>query len=51
MVYNFVKPHGSLRVRPAMAADKADRLWSYEEVIGFTGGFGTDSDRDWSATA
>ncbi len=34
MVYNFVKPHGSLRVSPAMAAGKADRLWGYEDVIG-----------------
>lgn len=34
MVYNFVKPHGSLRVSPAMQAKVTDRLWSYEDVIG-----------------
>ena len=34
MVYNFVKPHGSLRVSPAMAAGVTDHLWGYEEVIG-----------------
>ena len=33
MVYNFVKPHGSLRVSPAMQAKVTDRLWSYEDVV------------------
>lgn len=40
MVYNFVRPHGSLRtekankVTPAMAAGIARRPWSIEEVVG-----------------
>ena len=33
MVYNFVKPHGSLRVSPAMEAGIEDHLWSYDEVV------------------
>jgi len=34
MVYNFVKPHGSLKVSPAMEAGVTDHLWSYEEAVG-----------------
>ena len=34
MVYNFVKPHGSLRVSPAMEGGVTDYLWSYDEVVG-----------------
>jgi IS1 family transposase len=34
MVYNFVKPHGSLRISPAMEAKVTDHLWTYEDVIG-----------------
>jgi len=30
--YNFHRPHGSLRVSPAMAAGVADHLWRYEEI-------------------
>ena len=32
-VYNFVKPHGSLRVGPAMEAGVTDHLWTYEAAI------------------
>jgi hypothetical protein len=32
--YNFAKVHMSLRVSLAMAAEKGDRSWSYEDVIG-----------------
>lgn len=32
MWYNFHRPHGTLRVSPAMAAGVADHLWSYEEI-------------------
>lgn len=34
MVYNYVRPHGSLRVSPAMEAGVDDHLWSYEDVVG-----------------
>jgi hypothetical protein len=41
MVYNFVKPHGTLTkeakgkpITPAMAAGIADKPWTYEDVIG-----------------
>ena len=34
MVYNIVRPHGSLRVSPAMEAGVTDHLWTYGEVIG-----------------
>ena len=33
MVYNLVRPHGSLRVSPAMEAGVEDHLWTYEDVI------------------
>lgn len=41
MVYNFVKPHGTLTyvrggrpTTPAMAAGIADRPWKYEQIVG-----------------
>jgi IS1 family transposase len=35
LVYNFVRPHGSLRGQtPAMVAGIADHIWTFEEVIG-----------------
>ncbi len=33
MVYNFVKPHGTTRISPAMGAKVTDHLWSYDEVV------------------
>lgn len=36
MHHNFARPHSALRERyprtPAMAAGKADRIWSLEEI-------------------
>jgi cell fate regulator YaaT (PSP1 superfamily) len=31
--YNFVRPHKTLRVTPAMAAGVSDRLWTLEELV------------------
>jgi hypothetical protein len=31
--YNFARPHGSLRVTPAMAAGVTDRLWTIMDLI------------------
>ncbi len=31
--YNFVRPHGALRVTPAMEAGVTNRLWALEELI------------------
>jgi hypothetical protein len=31
--YNFVRPHRSTRITPAMAAGVSDRLWSLEELV------------------
>ena len=32
--YNFIRIHKTLRVTPAMEAGVADRLFTYEELIG-----------------
>ena len=31
--YNFCKVHGSLRIKPAMAAGIADRVWEISDLI------------------
>jgi hypothetical protein len=31
--YNYVRVHKTLRVKPAMAANVNDRLWSLEELV------------------
>jgi len=33
--YNFVRPHRSLRMTPAMAAGLTDHVWSLEEWLRF----------------
>jgi hypothetical protein len=32
--YNFCRIHKSLRVTPAMEAGIADRVWSFDDIIG-----------------
>lgn len=31
--YNWIRPHKTLRVTPAMEAKLTDRLWSFEEIV------------------
>ncbi len=33
MYYNFVRVHGRVLVRPAMAAGVTDRLWEISEIV------------------
>ena len=35
MYYNFARPHGTLRVTPAMEAGIADHVWTFEEIASF----------------
>jgi IS1 family transposase len=34
MYYNFSRVHSTLRVTPAMQAEVADHVWSFEEIVG-----------------
>src|SRR5205807_10410412 len=36
MVYNFVRPHQTLKMTPAMAAGIADHRWTIEDVLAMT---------------
>jgi hypothetical protein len=31
--YNWIRPHKTLRVTPAMEAKLTNRLWSFEEIV------------------
>lgn len=31
--YNFIRPHRTLRVTPAMAAGITDRLWTWQDLL------------------
>ncbi len=33
MYYNFVRPHQTLRVSPAMATSVTDHLWEIEDIV------------------
>lgn len=37
MYYNFCRPHGSLRVTPAMEAGLADSIWSIADLFHVVG--------------
>ena len=33
MYYNFARVHQTLRVTPAMQAERADHVWAIEEIL------------------